>query len=90
VKPKWTIVYNIVSPESNRWVGTGWEFFDKEEDATKCRERLTRLGNVVTKRPYYDSVDNPHMGAAHRATMDGTYQVGDKLVEAKKDDLLKL
>lgn len=62
--PNWTVLYNIVSPEDGRWVGTGWEFFDDEEDAEFCRRRHERLGNVPTKRPFHTN-DIPHLGAAH-------------------------
>jgi hypothetical protein len=64
-KPKWTVHYNIVSPENNQWVGTGWEFFDNEDDAKKAAKRNTDLGNCVGFRPYHDGVDRPHLGAAH-------------------------
>jgi hypothetical protein len=64
--PKWTVVYNIVSPESDQWVGTGWEFFGSEQEAELCRARHERLGNVPTKRRWHSVVDMPHLGAAHR------------------------
>lgn len=63
--PKWTVLYNIVSPGSN-WVGTGWEFFDQETDATACYERQIAIGNCPTKRPFNLSCDWEHLGAAHR------------------------
>lgn len=66
MKPKWTVVYNIVSPESSKWVGTGWEFFDDEEDAQACYDRHVASGNTPTKRPYHDGCDKPHLGAAHQ------------------------
>lgn len=63
--PNWTVTYNIVSPESNSWVGTGWEFFTDEKDAQKAYDRHISLGNVPTKRPYYDKHDAVHLGAIH-------------------------
>lgn len=64
-EPKWTVHYNIVSPESDRWVGTGWEFFDNEADAQTAYERHQTLGNVPGKRPFHGGVDRQHLGAAH-------------------------
>lgn len=66
MKPEWTLVYNIVSPESDEWVGTGWEFFTKWDDAYNAMLRHTKLGNVPTLRPYHD-LDERHLGAAHHA-----------------------
>jgi len=66
-KPKWTVVYNIVSKESNKWIGTGWEFFDDEIDASSCYARQVKAGNTPTKRPYYDKSDRKHLGAVHQA-----------------------
>ena len=51
--PKWTVLYNIVSLESDRFVGTGWEFFDAEEDASDCYQRHIDVGNCPTKRPFH-------------------------------------
>lgn len=65
IKPNWTVHYNIVSKESSRWIGTGWEFFDKEEDAAHCYLRHFAIGNCPTKRPFHDT-DIKHLGAAHR------------------------
>ena len=62
--PKWIVNYNIVSPENNRWIGTGWEFFDTEEEATYCYNRHLGAGNVPCKRPYYHT-DGEYLGAAH-------------------------
>jgi hypothetical protein len=64
-EPEWTVCYNIVSPESSEWVGTGWEFFDSKEDADRATARLTALGNVCTRRPFH-KVDRKYLGAAHR------------------------
>lgn len=76
--PRWTVCYNIVSPESDAWVGRGWEFFNKEREAEECYRRHQRLGNVPTKRPFYNPVDLEYLGAvdqkrldAHRATVAG-------------------
>ena len=67
-QPEWTVLYNIVSPESDGrgWVGTGWEFFDDFREAERCRERLSSAGNVATVRPYHDFTDRQHLGAGHR------------------------
>lgn len=64
-QPMWTVCYNIVSRESLRWVGTGWEFFDNECDAQACFDRHVKNGNCPTKRPYYRARDRIHLGAAH-------------------------
>jgi len=42
-RPKWTVLYNIVSPESDRWIGTGYEFFDEEETAAKAYVTYAKL-----------------------------------------------
>ena len=56
-RPRWTVLYNIVSPESNKWIGKGYEFFDKKEDAEKAYLRVRGEGKCGTKRPYH-SVDD--------------------------------
>lgn len=68
MNPNWTVHYNIVSPESkvSKWVGTGWEFFDTEDEALKAYQRHILLGNVPGKRPFHNGVDRQHLGAAHR------------------------
>ena len=65
-RPKWTVSYNISSPENLFWVGTGCEFFDKESEAQACYDRQIKAGNCATKRPYHEGADYPHLGAAHR------------------------
>jgi hypothetical protein len=70
IEPRWTVNYNIVSPESDHWVGTGWEFFDEEAQATLCFERHSNAGNCPTKRPYYRASDWDHLGAADRFWME--------------------
>ena len=64
--PRWTVTYNNVSPESYRWGGRGWEFFDEEKDAQTCYDRQVRVGNCPTKRPFYQRTDFEHLGAAHQ------------------------
>jgi hypothetical protein len=65
-RPKWTVCYNIVSLESDRWIGHGWEFFDEDAQAISCYERHNKAGNCATKRRYYHPTDYEHLGAAHR------------------------
>lgn len=65
--PKWTVLYNIVSVESEEFVGTGWEFFNDAEDASTCYRRHHDAGNCPTKRPFHRKCDIPHLGAHHRA-----------------------
>ena len=67
--PKWTVLYNIVSPEAARWIGRGWEFFDEERDAQRCYERHNALGNCASKRPYHIN-DKEHLGAVHTLMRD--------------------
>lgn len=62
--PKWTVVYNITSPESEKWVGTGWEFFDLEKEASEAYQRHVNLDNCPTKRPFHID-DRKHLGACH-------------------------
>lgn len=63
--PKWTVLYNIVSPGSD-WIGTGWEFFDEEIVAVSRYNELINQGHCPTKRPYYHRSDASHLGACHR------------------------
>lgn len=62
-RPSYTLVYNIVN--ASKWVGTGWEFFDTEEDAEARYEELNKQGHCCTLRPYHNT-DSIHLGAAHR------------------------
>ena len=64
--PKWTVVCNLVSPESDSWVGTSWEFFDSEESASKCYQRHVNARDCPTKRFYFDREDRQHIGIADR------------------------
>lgn len=66
LRPRWTVVSNILSPESDKWVGTCWEFFDEERQAEECYTRQIEAGNTPTKRPYFESSDREHLGAVHR------------------------
>jgi len=63
-RPTWTVLYNILSPESRRWIGTGWEFFYSDSEAEECYIRHIKNGNCPTKRRYHTS-DRSHLGAAH-------------------------
>lgn len=75
--PKFTVLTNIVSPESSQWVGTSWEFFDDETDAMECYERHTVLGNCPTKRPFHrTNID--HMGQAHREAVREAVELRSK------------
>lgn len=67
--PKWTVGYNIVSRESERWIGTGWEFFDDEQEAARCYDRHVSAGNCPFKRPYHEA-DFKHLGAVHQRKSD--------------------
>lgn len=62
--PEWVVCYNIKS-KPDKWVGTGWEFFDKETDAEDCYDHQIAIGNCPTKRKYYDKTDIIHLGAIH-------------------------
>ncbi len=64
--PNWTVHYNIVSKESSEWIGTGWEFFHSEDDASQCCARHRAIGNVPSMRPYNDKHDHIHLGAVHQ------------------------
>ncbi len=57
--PKWTVVYNIPSPNDG-FVGKGWEFFDDEAHAEHCYRKQIARGNVPTMRPFHPS-DKQHM-----------------------------
>jgi len=65
IPPRWTVVSNILSLESDKWVGTCWEFFDEESQAEECYTRQIEAGNTPTKRPYFESSDRGHLGAVH-------------------------
>lgn len=60
-RPKWTVLYNIVS-EGSTWIGTGREFFDDEETAKK---RYDKIPSGASMRPYH-KVDDRYFGAVHR------------------------
>ena len=62
--PRFTVGYNIGSGD-RRWIGTGWEFFDSEEDAERCYKQLVAQGHVPFRRPFHRGCDIPHMAAAH-------------------------
>lgn len=64
-RPKWTVLYNIVTPGSD-WIGTGWEFFVDEVAAQQRFDHHIEIGNCPTKRPYDHACDWKHLGAAHR------------------------
>lgn len=68
-QPRWTVCYNIVSRESDQWIGHGWEFFDDEASAKACYERQIAVGNCPTKRAFHPS-DGKHLGAVHRWPSD--------------------
>lgn len=61
--PKYTVLYDIVSKENNKWVGTGWEFFDDEYEAQKCYDRHMQTGNSPCKREYFHPVDYNYLGS---------------------------
>jgi hypothetical protein len=65
-RPRWTVCCNLVSPESDAWVGTSWEFFNTEDEAAACFKRHQKAGDCPTKRPFYAKVDVDHMGVADR------------------------
>ncbi|KKM74951.1 hypothetical protein LCGC14_1395130 [marine sediment metagenome] len=65
IEPKWTVVCNLLSPESDTWTGTSWEFFEKEEEAEACFNRHDRAGDCPTKRPFYRRTDLLHLANAH-------------------------
>lgn len=62
-KPTWTVLYNIANESG--WVGTGWEFFNTEEEATAVYKRKGEEGHCACKRPFHNN-DIVHLGAAHR------------------------
>ena len=64
-KPRFTVLFNIVTPNSP-WIGTGWQFFDDKKDAETMYECLISLGHCPTLRPYHEGCDRQHLGAAHR------------------------
>lgn len=65
MKPNWTVLCSIVSPEDSAYVGTSWEFFTLETHAQACYSRHALLGNNATMRPYHDN-DYVHLSAAHK------------------------
>lgn len=65
ITPAWTVLYNIVSKENSKWIGTGWEFFDEESEASKCYKRHLNSNNTPIKRKYHKN-DKVHLGAVHR------------------------
>jgi hypothetical protein len=69
MKPTWTVLYNITTA-ANRWIGTGWEFFDNEVLARNRVEHLQGRGFAPTLRPYQSS-DKSHLGAVHEMNGEG-------------------
>lgn len=68
--PKWTVTTNLVSPESDQYVGTSWEFFSDEGHASLCYQRHKAAGNCPCIRPYNHTADNKYMGVVHRVATD--------------------
>lgn len=54
MKPRWTVLYNIISEENPTFVGKGWEFFSDQVDAIACCDRHVKAGRHVCLRPYVD------------------------------------
>ena len=69
MRPKWTVLYNIVSVDS-KWIGTGWEFFDDKRSAENCQDEQNHKGNCATLRLYYKTCDDIHIGATHRDSLE--------------------
>lgn len=61
-RPLWTVIYNT-NPTS-KWIGTGWEFFEKEKHAHEAYLKHKELGNSPTMRPYYPD-DDKYLGVIH-------------------------
>lgn len=68
-RPKFTVITNIVSPESVEYIGRCWEFFSKEEDAIKCFKRQLGSGNSPSKRSYYHLTDYEHMAMSTKSAI---------------------
>jgi hypothetical protein len=66
--PKLVVFYNIVSKNSD-WIGTGWEFFDDQQEAKACYDQQIANGNCPCMRPYYRT-DAVHLGAIHQKEME--------------------
>jgi hypothetical protein len=77
-KPKWTVLCNLVSPESAVWGGTSWEFFDTEDAAAICYKRHQKAWDGPTKRPYYDKCDREHLGNLQRYWLDKAHESGKR------------
>ena len=63
-RPHWTVCYNI----AGKWIGTGWEFFDLQEEAKVCYEKQIEIGNCPVMRPYNHSHDKKFLGSIHQET----------------------
>lgn len=62
--PKWTVLYNI---NCGKFVGTAHEFYTNEKDAQDRYVELAKSDKYCpTKRPYNNSADFAHLGAAHQ------------------------
>jgi len=70
--PKYTVVTNLVSPETkdekHYFVGTSWEFFTDPGAASLCYQRHVKAGNIPTLRPFHKN-DIPHMGIVDREAL---------------------
>lgn len=81
--PNWTVLYNIVSAESDTWIGTGREFFDEEYEAQKCLDRLrSQERYTVTLRRFHE-VDLPYIGAVHSMDRE-VHPIHKKILDAAK------
>ena len=76
-EPSWTVLYNIVSCENDRWVGMGWEFFDTESDTKECYNRQLKNGNCPCKWPYFRTSDYLKLGAVH----EEAYNLGARVAQ---------
>jgi hypothetical protein len=65
--PNWTVLYNIDS--KTKWVGTGWEFFDTEEEAKTLMKKRQAEGHCCGMRPFNEECDRKHMGATHQRSI---------------------
>ena len=78
--PKWTVTYKVIN--SSQYNGMGWEFFDTEEQADECVSKNEKLGYIVEKREFCESLDIEYIAKPRKLTLE-EYEEIDYLIGKK-------
>lgn len=63
LRPNWTVLVQLTSPEESVYTGTSWEFFQDWDAASRCYERHKVTDKHPTLRPYYHLSDYLHLSS---------------------------